>query len=112
MIRIRLRHCVLHTFNLVQTDMRALLTVTVLLFSSVAMAQNGKALHDAACMECHGSLGGGDPHQLYQRSDRKVTSLQSLEKRVRYCMLAADVKWDSSQQKTVVDYLNQRFYKF
>lgn len=92
--------------------MRVLCGVIALLFSCVGMAQNGKALHDAACMECHGSLGGGDPYHLYQRADRKVTSLRALQKRVRYCMLAADVKWDSAQQKAVVDYLNQRFYQF
>jgi mono/diheme cytochrome c family protein len=82
------------------------------LFSSAVLAQNGKALHDAACLECHASLGGGDPYQLYQRDDRKVRSLQDLESRLQHCMRAADVSWDRDQQKAVVNYLNSRFYRF
>lgn len=92
--------------------MRLLLTVLVIMFSSAASAQSGKALHDSACMECHASLAGGDPYQLYQRDDRKVRSLQDLETRLQHCMRAADVSWDRDQQKAVVDYLNSRFYRF
>ena len=92
--------------------MRLLLTSLAILFSSAAPAQNGKALHDAACLECHASLGGGDPYQLYQRDDRKVRSLQDLESRLQQCMRAADVSWDRDQQKAVVNYLNSRFYRF
>ncbi|MBD3633971.1 MAG: hypothetical protein HUJ23_03610 [Methylophaga sp.] len=92
--------------------MRLLLLSLAVVFSSSAMAQSGKALHDAACMECHASLGGGDPYELYQRDDRKVRSLQDLQSRLQFCMRAADVSWDSDQQKAVVDYLNSRFYRF
>jgi len=92
--------------------MRLLLTSLIILFSGATLAQSGKALHDSACMECHASLAGGDPYQLYQRDDRKVRSLQDLESRLQHCMRAADVSWDRDQQKAVVDYLNSRFYRF
>lgn len=91
--------------------MRSALLLITLLASSAAMAQ-GKALHDAACLHCHASLGGGDPHQLYQRGDRKIKTLSALEKRVAYCTRAADVDWNEHQQQAVVDYLRQRFYDF
>ncbi len=83
----------------------------VLIFSSAAMAQ-GQALHDAACLQCHASLGGGNAYQLYQRADRKVKSLAELEKRVAFCMTAADVNWTKSQQQAVVQYLRNEFYGF
>lgn len=82
-----------------------------LAFSSAAIAQ-GQALHDAACLQCHASLGGGNPYQLYQRADRKVKTLQELEKRVAFCMKAADVNWTKSQQQAVVQYLRAEFYRF
>lgn len=91
--------------------MRLALLLTGLLFSTASLAQ-GKALHDTACLQCHASLGGSDPYQLYQRSDRKVKSLGGLRKRVKNCMLAADVNWDKAQQEAVVQYLRESFYRF
>lgn len=75
------------------------------------MAQ-GKALHDAACLQCHASLGGGDANQLYLREDRQVKSLDGLKKRVAFCTKAADVSWNKAQKQAVVEYLRQRFYDF
>lgn len=89
----------------------ALLLLIGLLASGATLAQ-GKVLHDAACLQCHASLGGGDPNQLYQRDDRKIKSLNGLKKRVAYCTRAADVDWNPTQQQAVVDYLQQRFYDF
>lgn len=91
--------------------MRLALLLTALLFSSASLAQ-GKALHDAACLQCHASLGGGDPHQLYQRPDRTVKTLDGLQKRVQHCMQAADVNWTKAQQQAVVEYLRETFYRF
>ncbi len=91
--------------------MRLALMLVGLLVSAVSLAQ-GRALHDAACLQCHASLAGGNPHQLYQRSDRKVKSLDGLRKRVENCMLAADVSWNKTQQAAVVQYLQDNFYRF
>jgi mono/diheme cytochrome c family protein len=91
--------------------MRLALLILTMVCSSAALAQ-GKALHDAACLQCHASLGGGDANQLYLRDDRKVTSLTGLKKRVAYCTKAADVDWNKQQKQAVVEYLRQRFYKF
>lgn len=91
--------------------MRLVLLLMMIVASGAALAQ-GKALHDSACLQCHASLGGGDPNQLYTREDRTVKSLDGLKKRVAYCTKAADVSWDKSQQQAVVDYLRQRFYNF
>lgn len=82
-----------------------------LLLSSMVYA-DGKQLHDTACLQCHASLGGGDPYQLYSRTDKTVKSLAGLEKRVSYCVKAADVSWTDQQKRSVVDYLNSTFYHF
>lgn len=91
--------------------MKLVLLMLGLIISSAGLA-DGKALHDAACLQCHASLGGGDPHKLYQRSERKVKTLGGLEKRVAYCMTAADVSWSKAEQKMVVEYLREQFYHF
>ena len=84
----------------------------IALLSSGALFADGKTLHDAACLQCHASLSAGDPHQLYERSDRKVKSVDTLRKRVAYCAKAADVTWDKTQQEAVVQYLRDQFYQF
>jgi mono/diheme cytochrome c family protein len=80
--------------------------------SSILLA-DGKALHDASCLQCHAALtGSGDGNGLYSRADRKVKTLTGLEKRVANCAIAADANWTSVQQQQVIDYLNSRFYRF
>jgi len=91
--------------------MRLVLLFAGVLFCAGVSAQ-GKALHDAACVQCHTSLTAGKPAQLYERLDRKVTTLAGLRKRVNYCAVAADVDWNKEQREAVVNYLNQQFYRF
>ncbi|MDT8310753.1 MAG: hypothetical protein RQ732_04840 [Methylophaga sp.] len=79
---------------------------------SPMLLADGRALHDANCMQCHASLTGGDGNTLYSRSDRKVKTLAGLEKRVANCAIAADANWTPVQQQQVIDYLNSRFYRF
>ena len=90
---------------------KAFIAGCLLSVSTVVLA-DGKALHDASCMQCHASLTGGDANSLYSRSDRKVKSLAGLEKRVANCAIAADANWTAEQQQQVIDYLNSRFYRF
>jgi mono/diheme cytochrome c family protein len=82
------------------------------LMSCAGVSAQGKALHDAACLQCHASLTAGKPAHLYERLDRKVTTLAGLTKRVNYCAVAADVDWNKEQREAVVGYLNEQFYKF
>lgn len=84
----------------------------LLLSVSSLLLADGRALHDANCMQCHASLTGGDGNTLYSRSDRKVKTLAGLEKRVANCAIAADANWTPAQQQQVIDYLNSRFYRF
>lgn len=86
-------------------------TLGFLVLSPLVMAQ-GKDLHNAACLQCHASLTGGKPTSLYTRADRKVTTLPSLQQRVKGCAIAADANWTDAERESVVEYLSKTFYRF
>lgn len=91
--------------------MKKSVMIALLLLPGLALA-DGKALHNSACLQCHASLMSGHANQMYQRADKKITSLKALKKRVNACAAAADVNWTKSQKSQVVEYLNQQFYSF
>ena len=70
-----------------------------------ADSAQGKKLHDANCMTCHNT-------SLYTRPDRKIKSLSALNQRVGACTHAAQVTLTDDEQKSIVQYLNEQFYKF
>lgn len=65
----------------------------------------GKRLHDANCMACHDT-------GVYTRKDRRIQSVDGLHKQLNDCGHAANVKFLVEEQKSVVKYLNEQFYKF
>lgn len=84
------------------------------MLSQTSLAANpahGKDLHDANCQSCHASLMGGDPDQIYTRSNRRVTSLNGLKNQVTRCKTTVGVSWPEDQVQDVVEYLNTSFYK-
>jgi mono/diheme cytochrome c family protein len=66
-------------------------------------AKAGKELHDARCLKCHGT-------DLYGASQRKITSLEALQKQVARCAKAAEADWTEAQAADVVEYLNGAFF--
>ena len=67
--------------------------------------ETGRQLVETHCLRCHGS-------EVYTRSDRKVTSLQGLEKQVQRCELMLGLTWFDEDIGHVTAYLNQAYYKF
>ncbi len=65
----------------------------------------GKRLHDANCMGCHNT-------SVYTRKDRRIQSLDGLHQQLNDCSHAAKVKFVVEEQRSVVKYLNEQFYKF
>ena len=65
----------------------------------------GKELHDASCTKCHNT-------NVYTRPERKIKSLAALNERVGACTHAAQVTLTDDEQKSIVQYLNEQFYKF
>ena len=83
-----------------------------LIFSASAIAEekasvaHGEQLHTDKCMACHTT-------KVYSRDDRRVKTLQALSSQVNNCMKgAAKAEWTEIETNSVVDYLNQKFYKF
>lgn len=67
---------------------------------------NGKLLHENQCTNCHSD-------KVYTREERMVNSKPELEHQVERCMKgAAEADWSGPQTTSVIEYLNDRYYKF
>lgn len=76
------------------------------LYAADAKHPEGKELHDKKCTKCHGST-------VYSRDDRMVKTMSALEHQVENCMKgAAKAEWTKPETTSVVDFLNERYYKF
>jgi len=82
-----------------------LLSLTLPVQPGLADSAEGKKIHDANCTKCHSA-------SVYTRPDRKVKSLSALARQVASCTHMAGVSLSDGEQKSVVEYLNQQFYKF
>ena len=92
--------------------MKSLFLVTSLLFSASIMAEekvsivHGEELHNEKCMSCHTT-------KVYSREDRRVKTLEALSNQVNNCMKGpAKADWTEIETNSVIEYLNQKFYKF
>ena len=85
----------------------AILLSTALLAQPAFPADNGagKKLHDANCTKCHNT-------SVYTRQDRKIKSLDALGEQVSACSHMARVTLSDAELKSIVQYLNEQFYKF
>lgn len=87
---------------------RAAAWLLLALAGSAAQASNpddGAALHAAHCTRCHGD-------EVYTRAKRLVNSFEELRARVRDCELLAEAGWFDEEAEAVVDYLDERYYRF
>ena len=66
---------------------------------------DGKALHKESCSKCHDS-------SVYTKADRKIKSLDSLEKRVRGCDANIGSNLEPKELKAIATFLNSEYYKF
>jgi hypothetical protein len=92
--------------------MRRTLLISILLSMALEMqpalpgdGTEGKQVHDAHCTTCHST-------SVYTRQDRKIKSLSALSRQVASCTHMAQVTLTEDEQRSVVEYLNQQFYKF
>ncbi len=69
------------------------------------MSTHGAMLHDKHCVKCHGD-------EVYLRDDRRIKSLPALGTQVRRCRDNLGMQWFDEDTNAVVEYLNQRYYKF
>jgi hypothetical protein len=66
---------------------------------------HGKSLQQKNCMGCHDD-------GMYTRENRKVTSVDGLQKQVKRCELSLGLKWFDDDVADVVQYLNSSYYQY
>ena len=89
-----------HSYALLFTVMFALPVSTM-----AADISNGKSLQQENCMTCHDD-------GVYTRSDRRITTMEGLNKQVKRCELTLGLQWFDEDVNDVAGYLNESFYKF
>ena len=83
----------------------------LVLFASVVLFQDAAAKTDVEtllveqCSSCHGD-------EVYTRPNRRVKNLMDLEKQLHRCNHVISEKMDINTVTEVMDYLNNRYYKF
>jgi len=92
--------------------MKLIPSVPIMMFLAVSAhaalpgdGAEGKRLHDANCVSCHGV-------SVYSRQDRKVRSLDALKQQVENCTHMAQKEFSPAERKGIVKYLNDQFYRF
>ncbi len=66
----------------------------------------GESLHEQKCTSCHRD-------EVYTREDKMVKTMSALENQVNNCMRgAARAEWTQAETNSVIDFLNDRYYKF
>ena len=70
-----------------------------------ADAGKGKDLLENNCTSCHSDA-------VYTRENRRITTLDGLNKQVRRCELSLGLKWFDEDINAVTAYLNNNYYHF
>ena len=73
--------------------------------SNVSQLEHGDKMHTEHCYKCH-------TDQVYIREDRFVKSLSALGKQVVRCKDNTGTPWFDEDTQAVVQFLNQKYYKF
>ena len=66
---------------------------------------HGKKVHTEHCYKCH-------TDSVYTRDNRFVKSIDALSKQVVRCKDSNNVPWFDEDTDAVVQFLNQKYYKF
>jgi cytochrome c553 len=88
----------------------SVISIAVCLLAATSTLQaadldNGKTLVDGNCTKCH-------DERVYTRPDRRVTTLEGLNKQVTRCEQSLGLKWFDDDIADVAAYLNQTYYHF
>jgi len=91
-----------------KTSLLTLITTGLVMASSSSPAidiNHGKSLQQENCMRCHDD-------SIYTREERRVTTLDALQRQVQRCETNLDLAWFPEDVDAVTEYLNTSFYKF
>lgn len=82
-----------------------LLTLLLISAAGLVHARDAAALVKRDCMSCHGD-------EVYTREKRMVRSMDGLRQQIGRCHRVAGTNWTPEESESVVQYLNQKYYKF
>jgi len=88
------------------------LTLSCMSSAHAVDLKRGKQLLEENCIKCHADMVGGDGSKIYTRENRRIDSLEGLNKQVHRCKNSLGVAWPEDQIADVVAYLNKTYYKF
>ena len=84
----------------------AFLANSTLVFAEEGTNPNhGENVHTEHCQKCH-------TDSVYTRDNRFVKSIDALGKQVVRCKDGNDIPWFDEDTDAVVQFLNQKYYKF
>jgi len=86
-----------------------LLLGAALLTSTAFANEEGKELHDEACIACH-VIEHDDA--FYTRENSRLSDYAGLRRQTSMCASNFGVGWFPDEETSVVDYLNTKYYKF
>ena len=105
----------------IAADMRVILAVVLVLFSSALRAEpfpgadpkaGEKLFNEHNCSRCHVSMFGGDGSAIFTRPDRRVKSPSQLLSQLRVCNSQIGSGLFPEDEQNLAAYLNQRYYQF
>ncbi|MFA7605750.1 MAG: hypothetical protein WCY08_04110 [Rhodocyclaceae bacterium] len=73
----------------------------------------GERMHGEMCVECHGrNFGGEGGSDIYTRSDRRVSSPDSLQQQLTACTAMLNLDLFPEDEYHIAGFLNKHFYRF
>jgi hypothetical protein len=86
--------------------MKKILILAMLTISGTVIAnEEGKELHDEACIRCHDS-------EIYTRFESRIENHFDLKRQVSFCSSNLSTGWFPEEEEAVIDFLNSTYYKF
>lgn len=100
--------------SLINKSLASLLFVSATIMSTDSLANDkintdvlahGEAAHKTHCYKCH-------TDDVYTRENRFVKSIDALSKQVVRCAQGNNIPWFDEDTDAVVQFLNNKYYKF
>ena len=89
--------------------MKKILSIALLLTTNAFANEEGKELHDEACVVCHLVV---HDDAFYTRENSRIPDLFTLRSQVSRCSSNFSTGWFPEEEQAVVDYLNKKYYHY
>ncbi len=74
--------------------------------------EQGKRLHEVACVSCHAKMFGRDGSEMYTRQGRVLSDKLELLQRTASCNATMGSGWFPDEEASVAAWLNRMYYRF